>query len=150
MNIASLRYLQIHFISLYFRSSHHFHSMFNFFQGLMNSINWPALHVWVFIAQLVEHCSTKAEVTGPNPVEAAKTIFWAISQLFKLCRLQLRSSDLHFIYIHSSAVALNKPVLPGFKGVALIQFCQHIRRTLRIQISTKGVFSQLYLLPKLY
>ena len=38
----------------------------------MNSINWPALNVWVFIAQLVEHFSDNAEVTGSNPVEALK------------------------------------------------------------------------------
>ena len=36
----------------------------------MNSINWPALHVWVFIAQLVEYCSTNAGATGSNPGEA--------------------------------------------------------------------------------
>ena len=28
-----------------------FHSVFHAFHGLMNSINWPALSVWVFIAQ---------------------------------------------------------------------------------------------------
>ena len=38
----------------------------------MNSINWPALSVWVFIAQTVEHCSANAEATGSNPVEAPK------------------------------------------------------------------------------
>ena len=35
---------------LYFRSSHHF-ILFHSFHGLMNSINWPASSVWVFIAQ---------------------------------------------------------------------------------------------------
>ena len=44
------------------------------FARLMNSINWPALSVWVFIAQLsIEHCSANAEVTGSNPVEPRKT-----------------------------------------------------------------------------
>ena len=41
----------------------------------MNSINWPAPYVWVFIAQLVEHCSANAEAMGSNPVEAPKTFF---------------------------------------------------------------------------
>ena len=52
----------------------------------MNSINWPISSVWVFIAQLVEHCSANAEATGSNPVEAAKTffVFRAISLLLKL------------------------------------------------------------------
>ena len=45
------------------------------FTGTMNSTNWPAPNVWVFIAQLVEHCSANAEVMGSNPVEASKTFF---------------------------------------------------------------------------
>ena len=36
----------------------------------MNSINWPAHNVWVFIAQRVEHCSANAEAMSSNPVEA--------------------------------------------------------------------------------
>ena len=40
------------------------------FTDTMNSINWPAPDVWVFIAQLVEHCSPNAEAMGSNPVEA--------------------------------------------------------------------------------
>ena len=42
----------------------------------MNSINWPASSVWVFIAQLGEHCSANAEATGSNPVEAPKIFFF--------------------------------------------------------------------------
>ena len=38
----------------------------------MNSINWPAPNIWVFIAQLVEHYSANAEAMGSNPVEAQK------------------------------------------------------------------------------
>ena len=41
----------------------------------MNSTNWPAPNVWVFIAQLVEHCSANAEGIGSNTVEAPKTFF---------------------------------------------------------------------------
>ena len=52
-------------------------TVFHSFHGLMNSINWPASSVWVFIAQLGEHCSANAEATGSNPVEAPK-IFRAI------------------------------------------------------------------------
>ena len=51
----------------------------------MNSVNWPASSVWVFIAQLVELCSANAEATGSNPVEAPKNFFFGlISQLLKL------------------------------------------------------------------
>ena len=42
----------------------------------MNSINWPAPNIWVFIAQLVEHCSANAEAMGSNPVEALKSFFF--------------------------------------------------------------------------
>ena len=38
------------------------------FTGTMKSINWPAPNVWVFIAQLMEHCSANAEAMGSNPV----------------------------------------------------------------------------------
>ena len=41
----------------------------------MDSINWPALDVWVFIAQLVENGSAKAEALGLNPTEAPKSFF---------------------------------------------------------------------------
>ena len=57
---------------------------FHSFHGLMNSINWLASSVWVFIAQLVEHCSANAEATGLNLVEAPKNFFWATSQFLKL------------------------------------------------------------------
>ena len=51
----------------------------------MNSINyWPARNVWVFIAQLVEHCSADAEAMGSNPVEAPKTLFGLNLRLLKL------------------------------------------------------------------
>jgi len=43
----------------------------------MNSINWPAPNVWVFMAQLVEHCSMNAEATGLNAIKAQKTFSWA-------------------------------------------------------------------------
>ena len=52
-----------------------FHSVFHSFHGFMNSINWPASSVWVFIAQLVELCSAITEATGSNPVEALKSCF---------------------------------------------------------------------------
>ena len=51
-----------------------FHSVFYPFRGLMKSMNWPALSVWVFIAQLVEHCSANAEAISSNPVEAPKIL----------------------------------------------------------------------------
>ena len=45
------------------------------FTGTMNSTNWPAPNVWVFIAQLVEHYSANAEAMGSNLVEAPKKFF---------------------------------------------------------------------------
>ena len=64
------------------RSSHHFIQCFHSFHGLMSSMNWPASSIWVFIAQLGEHCSANAEATGSNPVEAPKNLF---SGYFRNC-----------------------------------------------------------------
>ena len=39
----------------------------------MNSKNWPAPSVWLFIAQIGEHCSVNAEAMGSNPIEVPKS-----------------------------------------------------------------------------
>ena len=39
------------------------------FLSRVNSTNWPAHNIWVFIAQLVQHCSVNAEAIGLNPVK---------------------------------------------------------------------------------
>ena len=44
-------------------------------------LNWPAPNSYCFIAQLVEHCTGIAEVTGSNPAEA--WIFFRL--LFRNC-----------------------------------------------------------------
>ena len=51
------------------------------FTGTMNSMNWPAPNVWVFIAQLVEQCSANAEAMASN--EAPKTFFGLNLRLLK-------------------------------------------------------------------
>ena len=38
----------------------------------MNSTCGPAHNVWVFLAQLVEHCNVDAEAVGLNPIKAPK------------------------------------------------------------------------------
>ena len=53
----------------------------------MNSTNWPACNVWVFIAQMVEHCSANTEAMGLNLVEVPKKRVYL--QLLKL-QLPLR------------------------------------------------------------
>ena len=85
-------------ISFVFPQFTSLHSVFHSFHGLMNSINWPASSVWVFIAQLGEHCSANAEATGSNPVEAPKVFF---SGYFRNCLNcdSLRWSHTHFICV---------------------------------------------------
>ena len=85
-------------ISFVFPQFTSFHSVFHSFHGLMNSINWPASSIWVFIAQLGEHCSANAEATGSNPVEVPKNFF---SGYFRNCLNcdSLRWSHTHFICI---------------------------------------------------
>ena len=51
--------------------SHHLHVSFRL-RVKVNSTNWPSPNVWVFIAQLVEHCSANSEAMGLNPVEVPK------------------------------------------------------------------------------
>ena len=59
-------------------------------------VNWPASSVWVFIAQLGEHCSANAETTGSNPVEAPKNFF---SGYFRNC---LNCDSLQWSHTHFS------------------------------------------------
>ena len=44
----------------------------------MRSINWSAPNIWVFIAQLVEHCSANAEAMNSDLVDALKVIFFGL------------------------------------------------------------------------
>ena len=53
-----------------------FHSV-SFLSRVDELNNWPALHVWVFITQLVDHCSMNVEGTGLNPNETPKTLFFS-------------------------------------------------------------------------
>ena len=57
--------------------------------------------IWVFIAQLLEHCSTNAEAMGSNPIEAMKIFFWQKKWncLNCHCNSELRWSHLSFINI---------------------------------------------------
>ena len=61
---------------LHLRSSQSFHCVFHFFHELLSSINWAASSVWVFIAQLVEHCRANAEAMGSNLVETPNNFFF--------------------------------------------------------------------------
>ena len=64
----------------------------------MNSTNWPALNVWVFIAQLVRaYCSNNTEAMGLNPVEVLQ-FFWGgggVNLLLLNLKLALGRSYLH-------------------------------------------------------
>ena len=63
----------------------------------INSINWPAPNIWVFIAQLVGHCSANTEAMGSNPVEALKYFSGLNLQLPKL-RLRLVKFLFHLYF----------------------------------------------------
>ena len=77
-------------------------SVFHSVHGLMNSINWPASSIWVFIAQLGEHCSANVEATGSNPVEVPKNFFFRLfSQLLKLRFTAMVAYSFH-LYSRSS------------------------------------------------
>ena len=60
-------------------------------------LNWSAANIWIFITQLVEHCSANAGAIGSNPVEGLQCFFGL--------ELQLRWSHLNLICI--PAVQIN-------------------------------------------
>ena len=84
---------------LYSRNSHNFISVFQSFHGLMNSINWPAPSVWVFMVQLV---GTNTEVTDLNPIEAPRNFFGGYS-VFRNC-LHVKCDSLQWSHIHFSCI----------------------------------------------
>ena len=86
-------------IRMKWRCDHRIFICFIPFTGTVNSKNWPAPNVWVFIAQLVEHCSANAEAMSLNPVEALKTFLGLTLQLLK-SQSQLWWSHLHFMKVH--------------------------------------------------
>ena len=58
-----------------FKISHHLHVSF-LSRVNMNSTNWPAPEVWVFIGQTVEHCSANAGAMRSNPIEVPNFFFF--------------------------------------------------------------------------
>ena len=70
------------FVFLQFTSCSFYFSVLSWVK--MKSTNWPAPNVWVFITQLVEHCSAKAEAMGSYPVEVPK-IFLGLTCNFLNC-----------------------------------------------------------------
>ena len=80
----------------------------------MNSINWPASSVWVFIAQLGEHCSANAEATGSNPVEAPKIFF---SGYFRNC---LNCDSLRWSHTHFNNANFKKAIRHNMYMVVLL------------------------------
>ena len=89
--IINLRLSYLH-LNLYFRSSHHLHCFIPF-TGYDDFNNWPAPHVWVFTAQLVEHGSANADATSLN-------FFRVNLQMLKL-QLPLRQSFKFIIVIRN-------------------------------------------------
>ena len=85
------------------------YSMFHSFHGLINSINWPASSIWVFIAQLGEDCSANAEATGSSPVEVPKCFFFPGYMYFRNClncdTTAMITSSFH-LYFRSSQFTL--------------------------------------------
>ena len=88
-------------ISLVFPQFTSFHSVFHSFHGLMNSINWPASSIWVFIAQLGEHCSVTQRPRVRIPLKPGKPFFGLFSQLLKLRFAAMVTYSFH-LYSRSS------------------------------------------------
>ena len=88
--------------SLCFCSSHCLHVSF-LSQFKINSTNWPAPNIWVFIALTVQHCSAKAEAMRLSPVEVQKTFVGFICNCLNCdnhCNDQIIIQDLYFRSSH--------------------------------------------------
>ena len=102
----------------------------------MNSTNWPAPYdVWVFIAQLVEHCSANAKTMGSNTVEFP-TFFRVNLQLLKM-QFPLRRSYLHWNFQPLWSTTKNRT-----KNQSISSF--HITTCTATNIPTKTVFNLLF------
>ena len=62
----------------------------------MSSINWSTPNIWVFVVQLVEHCSSNDEAMGSNPAEALN-FFWVKTSNCLNC--DYNCDDLDFLCI---------------------------------------------------
>ena len=120
-------------ISFVFPQFTSFHSVFHSFHGLKNSINWPVSSLWVFIAQLVEHCSVNAEATDSNPVEAPKTFFRATLQLFNL----RFNCDGHIFILLLSVMVLTRVETQGKQGFTVHEDSM-TKRAVAFSLSCEG------------
>ena len=68
--------------------------------------------MYVFIAQLVEHCSANAEATGSNPVEATKTFIYSLDQCLRKSKSSSRENP-----VKCSACVVNQKIETGNFGV---------------------------------
>ena len=75
-----------------------FHSVFHSFHGLMNSINWPAYSIWVFIAQLLEHCSATQRSRVLIPLKPRKFFFSGYFAIAYIYVISYKSFALHGIF----------------------------------------------------
>ena len=93
----------------------------------MNSINWPASSVWVFVAQLGEHCSANAEATGSNPIEAPKNFFQAILQLLRLRFTAMATYSFQYVYCLSGIAEHDnegRVITAEFESFYLVTSCE--------------------------
>ena len=113
------------------RSSHHLYFIF-LSRVKMNSVKWPAPNIWVFIAQLVEHCSANAEAMGSNSVEALKFFFSGINlQLLKIAIItamvkslfHLCSRSSHHLYLSGINLQLLKIAIITAMVKSLFHLC---------------------------
>ena len=92
-----------YFVIIHIQIILYIHHIISFLTGRYELNKFTSLPMCGFIAQLVEHLTDIAEVTGSNPVEAL--IFFQASS-FQLLKLEnsLRGSFFTFIYDRSSNI----------------------------------------------
>ena len=56
-------------------------------------------NAWVFLAQMVEHCSATAEAMGSNPIEVPR-FFRVYLQLLKVARIIIIIMETLFVFLN--------------------------------------------------
>ena len=104
-HLHSIRMSAVHIIFIFFIP----------FTGTMNSINWPAPNVWVFIAQLVKHCNANHGFESRWSPENIFRVCFAIASI-AITTVMITSSfnsyvrsslNIHMIYLKSAIYPYN-------------------------------------------
>ena len=107
----------LHIYPQFTYESFHIHHIISLLSRENMNSQLTSLPMCGFIAQLVEHRTGIAEVTGSNPVEAL--IFFRLASLFQLLKLEIHCED----HISPSQINVLNQVMQHYAGSYRILMC---------------------------